>query len=329
MPAAHVVVVVRLPFNFPFHSSLMPLLRRKAYLNFTGLFSVVFLLIFASCEKDVNINLESVPPQIVVQGVIENGQPPYVILNTTFGFFSQVDLSTVANSFVHGAVVKVSDGIKTITLKEYSIDTSGGNRFYVYFIDTTNLGNVLVGELGKTYTLTIDKDGQRYSSITKIPYPKGPDTVWFGEPVFKRPTTPATALEMFANYTDPDTPGNYVKYFTKRNNEQFNPGGIFTDELVNGQPVKNIDLFAGTPDDNSGSSNSDSVYYFFPGDSVTLKWCEVDKGIYDFWNTYEFAIRSGGNPFSSPINVKTNMTNGALGSWAGYGALYYDRVAHP
>ncbi len=307
----------------------MPLLQRIAYIKYSALLLVLSLLCLTGCEKDVNINIQSADPQIVVQGVIENGQPPYVLLNTTFGFFSQVDLTTVQNSFVHGAVVKVSDGVKTITLKEYAVDTSGGNKFYVYFIDTTNIGNVMVGELGKTYTLTIDKDGNRYTSITKIPFPKGPDTLWFAEPVFKRPTTPATALELFANYTDPDTPGNYVKYFTKRNNEQFYPGGIFTDELVNGKPISNIDLFAGTANDNSNSSNSDSAYYFFPGDSVTLKWCEVDKGIYDFWNTYEFAIRSGGNPFSSPINVKTNMTNGALGSWAGYGALYYKRVARP
>ena len=304
----------------------MPILNWKDRINFALMIPVVCLLFLASCEKDVNINLDSVPPKMVVQGVIENGQPPYVLLNTTFGFFSQVDLSTVSNSFVHDAVVKVSDGIRTITLKEYSIDTSGGNKFYVYFVDTTSLGNVLIGELGKTYTLTIEKDGQRYSSITKIPYPKGPDTLWFDKPSFEGATTSPDALELFADYTDPDTPGNYVKYFTKRNGDPFYPGGIFTDELVNGQPVKKIDLFAGTANDNSGG-NLDDPYFFLPGDTVVLKWCEVDKGIYDFWNTYEFAIRSGGNPFSSPINVKTNMTNGALGSWAGYGALFYTKIA--
>lgn len=300
---------------------------RKLCLQLGAALAVVSACLLTGCEKEVHINLQSVPPQVVVQGVIENGQPPYVILNTTFGFFSQVDLTTVQSSFVHDAVVKIFDGVKTITLKEYPIDTSGGVKFYIYTVDTANIANVMLGELGKFYTLTIDKDGKQYKSVTKIPYPKGVDTLWFGKPVFSRPSTPAAALEMFANYTDPDTPGNYVKCFTRRNKENFNAGDIFTDELVNGKPVSDIDIFAGSANDNNSGSNSDSSLYFYPGDSVTLKWCEVDKGVYDFWNTYEFAIRSGGNPFSSPINVKTNMTNGALGSWAGYGALYYNRVA--
>jgi hypothetical protein len=48
----------------------------------------------------------------------------------------------------------------------------------------------------------------------------------------------------------------------------------------------------------------------------------IDKGVYTFWNTYAFAQRAVGNPFSSPINVKTNISNGALGIWAGYGSSF-------
>lgn len=294
--------------------------------TFTTIFSGILVaaaIALTGCEKEVHINLQSSPPKLVVQGVIENGLPPYVILNTTFGFFSTVDLGTVQNSFVHDAVIKVSDGVKTVTLKEYPLDTANGNKFYVYSIDTNNLASGIIGELGKFYTLTIDYNGQTFTSVTKIPYPKGLDTLWFGDPTLMRSSTPANARELFGNYVDPDTPGNYVKYFTRRNQEGFNPAGVFTDELVNGKPINAVDLLAGTPNDNSADDRSDSMYYFYPGDSVVLKWSEIDKGVYNFWNTYEFAIRSGGNPFSSPINVKSNITNGALGAWAGYGSIYY------
>lgn len=258
---------------------------------------------------------------MVVQGAIENGQPPYVILNTSLGFFSSIDLNTIQNSFIHDAVIKVSDGLKTITLKEYSIDTGSSAKFYIYTVDTANLANVIVGEFGKFYTLTIDYNGTTYKSVTKISQPKGLDTLWFAEPTFTRSSTPDNALELFGNYVDPDTPGNYVKYFTSRNGEPFYPGSVFTDEIVNGKPINAIDLFAGRPNDNADFS--DSAIYFFPGDSVILKWSGIDKGVYDFWNTYEFSIRSGGNPFSSPISVKSNITNGALGCWAGYGSILY------
>lgn len=297
-------------------------LTKKARQLIPAVITVLLLAFATGCEKELHINLKSSPPKLVVQGAIENGIPPYVILNNTFGFFSTVDLSTIQNSFVHDAVITVSDGIKTVTLKEYTIDTAGGNKFYIYTVDTANLANALVGELGKYYTLNIKTtDGKTFSAMTKVPFPKGLDTLWFGDPTFQRDNTPANARELFANYMDPDTPGNYVKYFTNRNNEGFYPAGVFSDEVVNGKPVNNIDLLAGVP--NESDNNSDSAYYFYPGDSVIVKWSEIDKSVYDFWNTYEFAVRTNGNPFSSPINVKSNVSNGALGVWAGYGSILY------
>ena len=284
------------------------------------------LLVMASCEKQVHIDLGTSAPQVVVQGVIENNAPPYVILNSTIGFFANVDLGTLQNSFLHGATMQISDGTKTISLKEYTLDTGLVNKFYFYAADTSIPGNNMIGVLGKTYTLTINYDNKTYSAVTKIPYPKGLDTLWFGQPVFKGKTTPANALELFGNYTDPDTLGNYVKYFTKRNNDIFYPAGVFSDELVNGKKISNIDLFAGYND--SINVNVDSVIYFYPGDSVTVKWSEIDKGVYNFWNTYQFSVQSIGNPFATPINIKSNISNGGLGVWAGYGSFYYTAVAH-
>lgn len=269
----------------------------------------------------------SEPAKVVVQGTIETNMPPIVILNSTMSFFSSVDLKTFEKSFLHGADIKVSDGTKTIKLREYNFDTTNA-KFYVYSIDTSNLNpnNIIIGEFGKTYTLTITYDGKTYTGVTKIPYVKGPDTLFFAPPQFKRSRTPADAKQLFANYTDPDTIGNYVRYFTSRNGGAFFPVGIFTDEVVNGKTVNNIALYAGG--DYSGNENPDSLRYFYYGDTVTIKWSEMDKGVYKFWNTYQFAINSVGNPFSSPINVQSNISNGALGVWAGYG-VWQKKLAVP
>ena len=287
-------------------------------------FSIITIFALASCQKEVHINLGTSATQIVVEGAIETNVPPYVILTSTIGFFSNIDLGTLQNSFIHGANITVSDGSSTVTLKEYSIDTGNNNKFYVYTVDTSNLSNIMYGQVGKFYTLTINYNGIVYTSVTKIPNPKGVDSIWFGTPTFKNDKTPDSAVELFANYTDPDTPGNYVRYFTKRNNELYYPSGIFDDGLVNGKNIRNIDLFAGY--DDSLNVNGDSLRYFYPGDVVTLKWCEIDKGVYDFWNSYNYASNAIGNPFASPINLKTNITNGALGVWCGYGSLLYTRT---
>lgn len=287
---------------------------------------VASLLFLASCEKEVHINLDSSAPKVVVQGAIETGLPPYVVLTSSFSFFSKVDLSTLENSFLHGADVKVSDGSRTVSLKEYSFDTGSSSKFYVYSIDTTNLSSFIFGQNGKIYTLTVTYGGSTYTSVTKIPNPKGLDSVWFGAPVFKRSSTPATAYQLFCTYSDPDTLGDYVRYFTQRNSgEQFLPSGIFSDEVINGKVVSNLSLFGGE-DPSRTDTRSDSVFYFFPGDTVTLKWSAIDKGVYDFYNTLQFAESAVGNPFASPINVKSNISNGGLGVWAGYGTVLYTRI---
>ena len=288
---------------------------------------VCIVMICASCQKEIHINLKGVPPTLVVQGQIETGQPPFVGLTTSFGYFSQVDLSTLQGLFVHGATVQVSNGSKTVTLKEYSFDTTGGNKFYIYTIDTTNVANLMLGETGKFYTLTIAYNGQTFSAMTKIPNPTPVDTAWFGPPLFSDNKTPKAAQQLFVNYTDPDTPGNYVRYFTKRNSGQYYGIGVFTDAVINGQTVTQIGLVAGYTD--STNVNGDSLRYFYPGDSVSLQWSTIDKGVYTFWNTYAFAQQSLGNPFSTPINITSNISNGALGVWAGYGNSFtYIVVPH-
>jgi hypothetical protein len=296
------------------------------HIKFNSVFfsvAVLFSLLLFSCEKEVHINLGSSPTTPVVQGAIENGLPPYVFLTSTIGFFSTVDLATLEASFLHGAVIKVSDGTKTVTLKEYTLDTgSNGNKLYVYSIDTTD---PMVGVPGTIYNLTITYNGTTYTSSTKIPSLKGIDSMWFDTPLFKRTKTPDSGKQIFVNFTDPDTPGNYTRYFTKRNSQQFFASDQYNDQVVNGQKLTQIPLLGGYVK-NRDIKNEDSLRYFFPGDTVTVKWCQIDKGVYDFWNTYAFAQNALGNPFSSPINVQSNITNGALGVWAGYGSVSITKV---
>jgi len=286
-------------------------------LGVTVFFIIVTLL---SCEKEVHINLKGSPPALVVDGSIETGQPPIILLTTSLSFFSQINLTSLQNSFVHGASVQISDGSRTITLREYSIDTGSNNTFSFYSIDSSNLSNPMLGLVGITYTLTIKYNGQTYTSATKIPNPKGVDTMYFGAPVSFGNNTPAGAQQLFVNYTDPDTPGNYVLYYTKRNSGPYYQGAVYNDQLINGTTVKQLALSIGSID--TSNANRDSLQYAYPGDTITLKWCEIDKGVYTFWNSAGYASSAVGNPFASPINVQSNISNGALGVWAGYGSIY-------
>jgi len=301
----------------------MFILPRKILQKISFALSIALVFFFSSCEKEVHINLNTGAPKLVVDGQIETNGYPVVILTKSIGYFSKVDLSTLENSFVHGAIVKVSDGATEITLKEYSLDTgvNGTNRFYLYSIDTSDAASFsFKGVPEHYYSLTVTFEGKTYTSTTKIPNVRPIDSLWFRKPSGEPKVE--TAMLMFVKFTDPDTPGNYLRYFTKTNSQLFLApiNSVFDDQIVNGTTIDSLSLAAGY--NRTKEPNLDSLGFFFKGDTVTLRWCAIDKSVYNFFQTFEYATGTVGNPFAAPTNVQTNIKGGALGIWAGYGSRY-------
>lgn len=283
---------------------------------------LLLVLLFTSCEKEVKFNLQNEGNKVVVEGAIETGLPPVVRLSHSIGFFSKVDLQTLADAYVHNADISVSDGQQAVQLKEYTFSDNGFTTCF-YSIDTANpQALTFLGIPGKTYELSIKYEGKTYTSSTSIPFPKPLDSLWYEIPAPEdMPEDYPDSRVLYAQYTDPDTPGNRVRYFVKRNSEAFLPPFYSTenDELVNGNTVR-LSL-------NSGFNKMDSIDretfgYFYKGDTVVIKWCAIDKAVYDFWHTLEFSYGASGNPFASPVEIMTNIKGGALGVWAGYGSTF-------
>src|SRR5215813_4372214 len=133
---------------------------------------IAFVLSLISCTKDITINLPSQEPQIVVEGHISTGSVPYIILTKSSDYYSTFYLDSIDNFFVHDAVVKVSNGIDTITLPEVSLDT-GGVTVSAY------VGFGMVGEEMKTYSLWIQAEGKALTAVTTIPKATPLDSIWY------------------------------------------------------------------------------------------------------------------------------------------------------
>lgn len=290
---------------------------------------ILCILSLLSCEKEVKMDLASGPAKLVVEGNIETDRFPFVVLTKSVGYFSKIDLELIQNSFVHDAKVTISDGTQTIQLKEYTIDTGKNSsiKFYIYTVDTSSITALnFRGKKETTYDLKIEFEGNTYTASTKIPNVDPLDSVWFRKPKGRAPI--AASMMMYVRYSDPDTLGNYARYFTKTQYSPFYPGfnSVFEDAIINGQTLDSLNLVAGY--DRSRDIEIDSLGFYFMTDTVTLKWCAIDKDVYQFFRTYEYAIRTVGNPFATPVNIKTNIKGGALGYWAGYGS-YYKTIVVP
>jgi hypothetical protein len=286
------------------------------------LIMILVVVYLSSCEKEVNFDLGTSAEKIVVEGTIETGVPPYVFLTKSIGFFSKVDLNTLGNSFLHDAKITVSDGTQSFVLREYQINNNGVN-FSFYTVDSASAGALAFrGVAGKTYSLKIEYKGKTYESSTSIPFPKALDSLWAEAPKPDEvPEDHLNSMLLFARYTDPDTLGNRVRYFTKRNSEPFLAPyySVYDDAIINGSKV-DIRLPAGF--NRMDSIDIETFGYFYKGDTIIVKWSSIDKKVFDFWHTLEFSYGSTGNPFASPVKVTSNISGDALGVWAGYGNTF-------
>src|SRR4030095_1983459 len=116
---------------------------------------ILLQLIFSSCEKTIHLNVENQPSKLVVDASIENNSFPIVTLSNSLNYFSSITAEELANSFVHDVFVTVSDGTKTVQLKEYSYTDTSGYKLYYYTVDESDPSLAIIGEFNKQYQLLI------------------------------------------------------------------------------------------------------------------------------------------------------------------------------
>jgi hypothetical protein len=297
---------------------------------------LILFSFLAACEENLTIDIPAGQEQLVVEGHIEQGAPPVVVLTRSMPVFAGFSPADIEASFVHGAQVVVSSAGRSYTLKEvpaaafwpelrrvvseqYAISeaqlTNGSDFiFYVYTSEE------LLGEVGKSYQLRISHDGRVLTSSTTIPN-LNPLQDLFLQP---HPDPRQDSLfTLYYRYRDPDTLGNSVRYFTKRNSEPFYPGyftSVFNDELINGVQNLTYPLDRGEP---RGQNPDLNTYGFFGrGDTVVVRWAAMDIAHYRFWFTLENERNNNGSPIGSPNTTRSNI-NGGLGVWGGYGVTYH------
>jgi hypothetical protein len=277
------------------------------------------VVFFTACEKSISFTPDTTAPSLVVEATIENGEAPLVILTNSLNYFSEITPAVLAGSFVHDADVVMSNGIKTHKLKEYEVTIGAGLSLFYYSIDSSNLSTSFPGEFATSYSLLIRSKGKEYRATTRLPaLAKRIDSLWWKDAPDKQDSNKAIVM---VKTTDPPGLGNYIRYFTRTNDQPFFPGlnSVFDDQIIDGKTYS-IQVERGV---NRNEDIDFEEYAFFDkGDTVTLKLCNIDKATFDFWRTMEYSYSSIGNPFSSPTKVLGNISGGALGYFGAYAADY-------
>lgn len=236
----------------------------------------ICLLVFASCEKVIEIDLNSSSPKVVIEANLSDTNNGSGVRITQSLNYDQ------SNNFapVSGAVVTIAD-LTAGTQETLTMDNHG-----VY----TNPS--LQGQVGHEYQLTVQVLGQTYTANSTMP-----QRVTFDSLTYKKQTfLGASAYQIRPRYLDPQGIGNSYRFVLFKNRRLDKTIFVDNDEFLDGQQNERP-LFTRDAE-------------FKANDTITVEMQTISAAIYRYYNALDQA--SSGNS-SAPANPPTNISGGALG----------------
>jgi hypothetical protein len=243
----------------------------------------------------------------VVEGVVEPGERPYVILTWTAPYFGNTAYSDYQQYFVKDAIVTVYDGTSTDTLKE----VFPGQGLYYQALN-------MIGTTGKTYDLSVTANGKTYTATTSLLPPIPLDSLFF------KPEVGDTLGFLWAHFKEPAGLGQQYRWYAQRVGKDsrflapFN--SAFDDKFIDGKEFDFAYDRGKEPNSQNIEDSNIERGYFKKGDSVLVKFCSIGNKEYRYLRSYYLNLMSNGNPFASPSTLESNINGGGIGLWCGYGA---------
>ncbi len=274
----------------------------------TNLF-IFIMLLFISCEGDIYTEASF---EISVEGYIEQGKSPYIsIMHTIPARTEYESFDSLSKYVIRDAVVKITVDDKVHQLE--GINTGDPTNPYYY------TSQELIGETGKEYSLDIYCMNKHLSATTSIPIP-----ISLLSLTPKQTENDPNIYTLNACFVDNRDTKDYYKTFTlsQDNYHLFLSSFMgnfddinFANDTVNVAVLKGETVY-----------NDNFTPLFAKGESVTIKFCHIERNAYHYWNEYEKVLYFSRNPvFSMRMNLPSNI-KGGLGYWFGYGTTYYDII---
>ncbi len=315
-------------------------MKQIKWLCLSSLWAV--MLFMTACEREFTPEVVGINDNIVVEGYIEAGDrptPAFVVLTRSVPFFSEFNTSS-SNIFVRDAQVWVSNGTDSVRLTQFcwsdldsnlrrqaarsfgiNLDSVTSNFNFCAYID---IAGRMRGEVGKTYHLTIAADNRRLTATTTIPQLVRIDSANFVRPPGINQND--TMWQMRPWVKDPAAVKNYYRSLVSVNGSSYGKGrGSVTDDAFFDGITTQFYMPNNSPNRRKEPDAIEDL--FFKGDTISIKYCQIDKAHFDFWRTLEFNANNQG-PFSSYTRVIYNIKGeGGIGIWGGIGVTYFDIIA--
>ena len=238
-------------------------------------------LLFCQCTEKIDVNLFDSPVQLVVEGYVTNYTAQHLVqLSWSSPYFSNSPPERVS-----GATVTIEDSEIVYSLSEVKTG--------IYISDY-----YFAGIPGRTYTLTIELEGETYTATSKMPTVQRIDSIGFFQQ-FEHELY--YDIKLYSQ--EPSSPGDhyfwrvYKDYnLVSKNLTQY----VFAnDDLINGNYMNGIKV---------------QTVEAKVGSRITLEMASITEEYYEYCLAIIKETLYADGPFeSAPASIAGNITNGALG----------------
>ncbi len=267
------------------------------------------IILFSSCDKVINPNLESAPPVLVIEAWLNDKSEKQIIqLTQTQPYF---DTSTPIG--VSGATVVVTDDLNNV----YTFADEGSNSGTYQW--TPPVGQN-IGAPGRTFTLKVQTNGETFEAVTPMKRTTSVDSITFT----KRPEFQFPEDSYIAEFWGQDPKGKgdayWIKAFKngvllnkpKEINVAFDAGFSAGGDVDSAQFILPIREGINPQDEDPKNKNMNLAPYA-DGDSVYVEIQSITLAAFDhIHQIIDQTNRSGGFGalFARPLeNVSTNVVN--------------------
>lgn len=242
-------------------------------------FSITILIIcLFSCEKEIDLKLNTAPSKYVIEAFIEPSKPAVVTISESNGYYDTTPLKIIDN-----AKITLSDNLGNVETLEY-IKQSADIGLYS--------SQIIKGQAGTTYDLSITIDDNVFTASSTMP-----EIVEIGNMYMYYVSGIERAYPVVA-FQDPKGIVNYYRHTLYVNGVRTSIGNSTTDDKNRDGFILERLLLATKDDLEEEKINK--------GDTIYSELICIDKGVYDFFYSL-------GNQSMNQTNPTTNIKGGALG----------------
>lgn len=304
-----------------------------------ALIAIAVLGGLSACTKEITVELPPAEEKLVINGTIEPGKPPIVVVTRTESFFAPTDFASLLGIFVRTATVTVDDGngpVQLDAVSGFSIPDDileragqmiGIDPFAIQVADIliyTKTDGSFLGQIGSTYALNVQAEGKTVTGSSFMMDPEPLDSLWF-KLAEQDPGDDSLGF-IWQTTSDPSGLGNCYRWMGKRINAgtdgeqkdeifiapQF---GAFEDQFIDGLSFDWAINRGSAPFSTADDDENEERGYFKRGDTVVVQYVAFGQKEFEFYNSKDGNANSQGDLFSTPSNVKSNVVGG-IGVWA-------------